>query len=379
MADSCPKISVVVPVYNCARFVRRAIESVADQTLDASSIEVIAVDDGSDDGSAQIVESLTKLPVRVIPIALPTNSGGEGRPRNIGISLARGKYIMFFDADDYLGGDSLRRLMDLAEGWGSDVVLPKCIGVNRGDPRKEYSTTIARTNIRDLYRGVLRSYAGPKFVRRDLLIENDIRYPEGIGTGADKLFDFTCFVYAKTITLAADYDYYYAVGREDGSSLTQLGRSDPGLYYPMIAHAMLELVVTRLEPGETRDRLLAWVFQRDVLQRFDQRYLDGDDGFKERTRVGAREAVAAWLTPEVLRLLPVEHKLLVFALTDRTSLLDPLAALRLRLRDMAGRSARQALLESSLGRTLEGVPIEYMTPADNEVRMYPAGADTERV
>ena len=88
-----PKVSVVIPAYNAARFIRQTLDSAAAQTF--RDFEIIVVDDGSQDETAQIVESFGE---RVRLIRQP--NGGVSKARNVGMEQARGEYIAFLDADD---------------------------------------------------------------------------------------------------------------------------------------------------------------------------------------------------------------------------------------------------------------------------------------
>lgn len=90
-----PSVSVVIPVYNGARFIRESIDSTLAQTL--TDIEIIVVDDGSTDGTAEIVRSYSDTRVRLIP---HTQNRGPAEARNTAIRHAKGKYIAMLDADD---------------------------------------------------------------------------------------------------------------------------------------------------------------------------------------------------------------------------------------------------------------------------------------
>ena len=96
------RVSVVMPVFNAARTVAASIRSALDSQL--RDLEVVVVDDGSSDASADIVASLADARVRLIRQA---PSGGASRPRNVGIASARAPYIHFLDADDLLRPDKL--------------------------------------------------------------------------------------------------------------------------------------------------------------------------------------------------------------------------------------------------------------------------------
>lgn len=102
-----PGVSVIMPVYNARQTVAQAIESVIRQSYE--HWELIVVDDGSDDGSEQIVQSLAERDGRIRCIALGGNSGGPAAPRNVGLDQARGSYIAFLDADDLWLPDKLER------------------------------------------------------------------------------------------------------------------------------------------------------------------------------------------------------------------------------------------------------------------------------
>lgn len=93
-----PRVSVVMPAYNVERFIAEAIESVLGQTF--ADLELIVVDDGSTDGTAQMVERFVYRDARVRLIA-QANSGRPGIARNRGIAAARGDYLTFLDSDDY--------------------------------------------------------------------------------------------------------------------------------------------------------------------------------------------------------------------------------------------------------------------------------------
>ncbi len=98
------KISVVVPTYNCALYVGRAIRSALDQTIAPSDYEVIVVDDGSTDRTPQVLAGFGD---RIRVFRLPENRG-LATARNVGIRNALGRYIVNLDADDYLHEELLR-------------------------------------------------------------------------------------------------------------------------------------------------------------------------------------------------------------------------------------------------------------------------------
>ena len=113
-------ISVVMPVYNAARWVGRAVASALEQR--GVGLEVICVDDGSTDGSAGILDGLAAADARVRVVH--QENAGQGAARNRGVERATGDYLYFMDADDELAGpDALARLAGEMAREGLDVLL----------------------------------------------------------------------------------------------------------------------------------------------------------------------------------------------------------------------------------------------------------------
>src|SRR3989344_2456358 len=90
-------ISIIIPTYNRAKLLRRAIESVLKQTF--QDFELLVVDDGSTDNTNEVVMEYASKDKRVFYIS-QENSGGASRPKNTGIKTARGEYIAILDSDD---------------------------------------------------------------------------------------------------------------------------------------------------------------------------------------------------------------------------------------------------------------------------------------
>lgn len=136
------KLSIIIPVYNVAPYVRKCVESVLAQDLDPKDYEVILVDDGSTDGSGEICEEFSPVacsqsPVTsaqgasqpISPSAFPPNikvihqeNQGLSMARNAGIAVAKGKYIQFVDSDDYLEPNVLAGLVEQMEREQLDVL-----------------------------------------------------------------------------------------------------------------------------------------------------------------------------------------------------------------------------------------------------------------
>ena len=118
-----PLISVVVPFYNNAGLLSDCLDSIAAQRFDNANpadLEVIMVDDGSTDGSAQIASARAAAHSRFTLLTL--DNGGPGRARNQGVAAATGEYLAFVDADDVLPPDAYATMLRVLERSGSDFV-----------------------------------------------------------------------------------------------------------------------------------------------------------------------------------------------------------------------------------------------------------------
>ena len=112
------KVSVIIPIYNCESYIEQCISSVQNQTL--KELEIVCVDDGSTDTSADIVTKMAECDKRIY--LYKQSNQGAGIARNHGMQKARGKYLAFLDADDYyLDTDALEKMVTLCEKKGVSV------------------------------------------------------------------------------------------------------------------------------------------------------------------------------------------------------------------------------------------------------------------
>ena len=180
--DKEPEISIVVPIYNCDKFLRGCLQSVLDQTFD--SYEVLMVNNRSTDSSEQIAREFDKKDSRFRLIQC--KSGLAGSTRNIGIHAARGKYLAFLDGDDKLLPDYMKKLHSAAEKYHADIVV--CgfyiYYLNKEKRRKSgriphvavYDNIEAMKELlRDRY---MRFYLWNKLWKRTLFSETGIEIPD---------------------------------------------------------------------------------------------------------------------------------------------------------------------------------------------------------
>ena len=114
-----PKISIIVPVYNSEKYIKKCLDSILNQTL--SDIEIILINDGSTDNTKNIIEDYANTDSRIILIN--QENSGPSVSRNKGINIARGKYLGFVDADDYLEPNMYEELYYLASKNKSQIAM----------------------------------------------------------------------------------------------------------------------------------------------------------------------------------------------------------------------------------------------------------------
>ena len=125
------EVSVIIPVYNVEKYLKECLDSVVNQTFE--DIEIICVNDGSSDSSLSILEQYACQDDRIIIFS--QENKGLGASRNVGLNIAKGKYVLFVDSDDYLELNALKELYDISEEKSLDVLIFKLI--NFYDETKE--------------------------------------------------------------------------------------------------------------------------------------------------------------------------------------------------------------------------------------------------
>lgn len=122
------KVSVIIPVYNQLKYIKRCIESVLDQTY--KNIEVLLVDDGSTDGSEKLCDQYAMHDNRIKVIH--KDNGGLSSARNVGMDCASGEYITFLDSDDYLAMECIENMLNLCMNYNADISIMrmKYVGEN---------------------------------------------------------------------------------------------------------------------------------------------------------------------------------------------------------------------------------------------------------
>ena len=174
------KVSIILPVYNVEKYLSACLDSLLAQTLE--EIEIVAVNDGSTDGSLQILQAYQSLNPEKLFI-FSTENHGVSRARNYGFAHSHGEYVWFVDSDDFVEPDACRLLYEKATADGNDLVLFRYYNVDSETGiRKEYIASCHNQNFRVADKPyelpAISPYPWIKFIHRNLF--NGLCFPEGI-------------------------------------------------------------------------------------------------------------------------------------------------------------------------------------------------------
>lgn len=212
------KISTIIPMCNDDKYLRECIDHIINQTIGfKENVQLILVDDCSEDKSYEIaVEYQEKYPENIIAKRLDENSGYGGKPRNLGIELATGKYLTFSDADDYFKEDAFEIMVKAMEERDADFIITNWEYMEfDGTPWEKPVFDLERFENfkleKDDYRNsfyVMNSSMCNKMFDREFVNKNDIRCLEGV-PGEDTYFSLKAFLNSDKVFYINDITYYY--------------------------------------------------------------------------------------------------------------------------------------------------------------------------
>lgn len=136
--DTSPTISIIIPMYNTESYIKKCLNSIVGQTY--QNLEIIVVDDGSTDNGKQIVKDLMQKDDRISLIE--STNEGVANARNKGILVAKGKFVLFIDSDDYVDSEYVEKLVGEAISQNADLVI--CGYILESDSHKK--TVIPQNN-----------------------------------------------------------------------------------------------------------------------------------------------------------------------------------------------------------------------------------------
>lgn len=184
MSDTKPVLSIIIPIYNAEEYLEECLESVINQEVPFDEYEIICIDDGSTDNSNSILEKYNKIIDNLT--VFYQNNNGVSSARNKGIKLAKGDYIWFVDADDFISKNAIELLLPIIKEDLFDRVVFSYY--TTFFTYKDYvgnSMVVNQLNARTTDGSVCTSV-----YKKQFLIYNCIMFREGIDAGEDNLFNY---------------------------------------------------------------------------------------------------------------------------------------------------------------------------------------------
>lgn len=256
-----PLISVIVPVYNVEAYLNECIDSILNQSF--KDFELICVDDCSDDGSADILDSYAAHDSRVTVIHRKQRSGSAAAPRNDGLALARGKYLSILDADDYFDHKMFEKMVSAAEEYDSDLVMCDSHVIRNGvvvddfdQIHREFLPDRDVFSWRDIPEDIFQISDGSvwhKLIKRDLVERNKLRFQEDVPILDDIHFVNMVDILAERITIVDEKLVWYRTERETSQTSAiechteSFYQAFTGLYGRLKSEGLYDMVETSLK------------------------------------------------------------------------------------------------------------------------------------
>lgn len=250
-------ISVIIPVYNVEQYITECLESLINQTF--SNIEIICVDDGSTDKSADYILEYAKRDSRVI--LLQQENLGPSKARNVGIEHSKSPYIMFCDPDDYYVPHAIELLYTKMTAHNVDMVSGKFYiqneyKENEVTVKQEETTTppiegICEIGIRDFSVTYLSQCA--KLYKRSLIEQYALRFSEHIFLGEDLHFVSTYLTIAQRVYYLQEPIYYYRLRKH---SATYIQRNEEIPFSSII------------QPMQSMEEVMLFMKKHNVLDKY---------------------------------------------------------------------------------------------------------------
>lgn len=240
-------LSIIIPIYNVELWIGRCLDSCLNQGLPEAEYEIICVDDGSKDGSMDIVEQCAQKHSNIV--MLHQANAGQSAARNHAMRVARGKYVWFVDSDDWVQPHCLPGMLDTLEKDQLDVL---CFsfqfvdedGTIRSDCYPQRKTGVVMTG--ESFISEIPMPAGPwaAIHRKAFLQENDIKYIEGIKR-EDEDFTVRAYCSAKRIEFVDVVAYNYF--QRTGSTMKSVATSKAAYDLLAVADSLYDFASTKID------------------------------------------------------------------------------------------------------------------------------------
>ena len=266
MTAVCPPVSIIIPVYNSVRYLEDCLNSVVNQTY--QQIEIILVNDGSTDGSLQIMKSFAAKDGRIVILSQPNR--GVSAARNAGLRTAKGDYILFVDSDDTVRNDTVKVLCRQAVATGAEIVIGNVYFCSPDGRQASLFRRVAAYAGQSVMTGeqcfsqFMEASIFPPlvflyFTKRSFILDNQLFFEEGI-VHEDELWCIRTLIQAPQVSVADFFHYFYH--ERKGSIM----HSDDNKTYRIASFfavvKALETFATQLQEKQEFVQTIGWVYVR---------------------------------------------------------------------------------------------------------------------
>lgn len=214
------KISIIVPVFNVEKYLRKGLDSILNQTFDVSEVQVIMVDDASTDGSRDIIKEYADKYDNFEAIFLEENSGSAAEPRNAGLKVVESDYIMFLDPDDEFKPDFCETMYDKITSCDVDLVKCNYIGIypDHEEHNSYFDSEIDEIIIKSSDKPLKDVMVWNGIHKTSILNDNNITFYDYLGE--DLIFSLEEFLAIDSLLYLNNYSGYYYNHNEVASHAT---------------------------------------------------------------------------------------------------------------------------------------------------------------
>jgi len=201
------KISIIVPIFNSEKYLKKCIDSIINQSL--REIEIILINDGSNDNSENIIKEFKDPRI----VYIKQKNKGIGKTRNLGIKKSTGEYLAFVDSDDYLELDFCKKMYEKAKKNNCDIVMCDFYKEKYDGKLEEINfEKFTDTNLTNYPNLLNKINLGPcnKIYSRDFILNNKILFEENLKY-EDVIFVLKAFVLAQKIGKVNKYLTFYVI------------------------------------------------------------------------------------------------------------------------------------------------------------------------
>lgn len=200
-------VSIVVPIYNSEKYLKRCLDSLVNQTY--HNIEILLIDDGSTDSSAQICNAYEKNDGRIT--VFHNDNHGVSYSRNFGIDRSNGMYLLFVDSDDYIESNYVETLVNAIQNEKSELAICGIREILDDKIRIRRPRATVTGSLDDDYWGMIDFLCVPfsKIYLRNIVVQNHIKFPLELNYAEDEVFNFTYYQYVKNYAFIDEPLYVY--------------------------------------------------------------------------------------------------------------------------------------------------------------------------